>query len=83
MNRIDWLNIDKTEWGKRPDPEIALQLGVTNHVIAYWRKKFGIPSYDHYFLEERERQYTNGFNWCSTCKRFLSVETFAKYKKGR
>ena len=82
MRQIDWINVDKSEWGKRPDPEIAAALGVAEYVIAYWRKKFGIPSYDVYFLEERSRQYDNGLAWCSTCKTFLPVDIFAKYKKG-
>lgn len=82
MHRIDWHNIDKSGWGKRRDPEIAAELGVTADVIAYWRKKFEIPSYDEYFLQERDRQNANGFAWCSTCKQFLSAGMFGKHKKG-
>lgn len=83
MRRIDWNNIDKSNWGKRPDPEIAADIGVTDEVIAYWRKKFGIPSYDDYFLGERERQYTEGKHWCSTCKSFRPVADFGRARKGR
>jgi hypothetical protein len=83
MHQIDWANIDKSDWGKRPDPEIAATLGVTEHVIAYWRKKFGIPSYDEHFLAERERRFNQGEHWCSTCKSFRPIGDFGKYHKGR
>lgn len=83
MYQIDWETVDKSEWGKRPDPEIAALYDVPGMVITYWRAKFGIPSYDDYFLAERERQYANGRNWCGRCKGFRSIEDFGKFHKGR
>ncbi len=83
MHQIDWETVDKSEWGKCPDPEIAALYGVSDHVIAYWRKQFGIPSYDEWLLDERDRQYARGRHWCSTCQAFLPVDQFGRAHKGR
>ena len=76
----DWYAIDKSEWGKRPDSEIANKLGVQKNVIIYWRHKFDIPSYKQQFKRERDRNFARGLHWCSRCESYLPLDEFDKCK---
>jgi len=78
---LDWPSVDKSDWGKRPDAAIARELGVDTSVIAYWRKLSGIPVYN--VNTEREQKFAEGLHWCSKCQRYLPVENFGKWSKGR
>lgn len=75
---LDWDGVDKSEWGQRPDSEIAKQLGVSKDVIIYWREKFGIPSNQERIAKEKDEKYQIGLHWCSKCQRYLPIDSFGK-----
>lgn len=79
--KLNWSEVDKSDWPTKTDPELGRRYGVDKSVIAYWRQKANLPTRDEYIRVEREAKFADGLHWCAACQRYHPVSEFGPAKQ--